>query len=348
MSGDLRDHIAVVGFGYWGPNHVRVLNELEGLNVTIVEPVAAGRRRAEDLFPGVPTVASLEDLEDPVDGVIICSPPSTHLSIAIQAFAMGAHVLVEKPLADSSSDAEAIVDAARAAERSLMVGHIYDFHAATAWLDDSARASAFGDIRYLDAARLAVGGYRTDVNVMWDMAPHDLCLMHRVMGQWPDRVSAWCVDHSGRGIPDMAHMRLEFQGLHAVGYIHVSWLDPVKVRRFTVVGEERMAVFNDISDPTYPIRVTETGATPLLGAGAQHPIPGEYPSELVNFPLVEQAEPLRSEVEHFVHCVRTGEPPTRSSGEDGLAVVNILEAADRSALTGEREVVSFSHLAPVR
>lgn len=327
--------IGVIGFGYWGPNHVRVLTRAPGAQTVVIDPDQGQRSRAAELFPGVRTFASLDECDLPLDGVIVCSPPATHLAVTEQAFARDCHALVEKPLALSAPEAEAMVEAANRAGRILMTGHIYDFNTATFWMEEQARQQRYGNIRYIDAQRLAVGGYRSDANVLWDMAPHDLCLMHRVIGQWPCSVSTWAEDHSRLGVADVAHMRLEFPGTDTVGYIKVSWLNPVKVRRFTVVGDANMVVFDDAADPTAPLTVIETGATSALGEGARHPVPGSYPDELIERPVIEPVEPLAAEVAHFLHCVRTGEAPTRGTGADGLQVVRILEAADRSVRSGE-------------
>lgn len=328
-------HIGVIGFGYWGPNHVRVLSRTPGTQTAVIDPDPGQRARAVELFPNVKAYASLDECDLPLDGVIVCSPPATHLAVTKQAFARNCHALVEKPLALSSAEAEAMVDAAEQAGRVLMTGHIYDFNAATFWMEEQARQQRYGSIRYIDAQRLAVGGYRTDANVLWDMAPHDLCLMRRVIGRWPSSVSTWAEDHSRLGVADVAHMRLEFPGTATVGYIKVSWLNPVKVRRFTVVGDANMVVFDDAADPTAPLTVIETGATSALGEGARHPVPGAYPDELIESPVIEPVEPLAAEVGHFLHCVRTGEAPTRGTGVDGLQVVRILEAADQSVRSGE-------------
>lgn len=334
-----RVRIGVVGFGYWGPNHVRVLTRAAGTDTVVIDPDAGQRERAAALFPGVPVFASLDDCDLALDGVVVCSPPATHLAVTEQAFARGCHVLVEKPLALSGDEAQAMVNLADQAGKRLMTGHIYDFNAATFWMEEQARQGRYGTVRYLDAQRLAVGGYRTDANVMWDMAPHDLCLMRRIVGRWPSAVNAWAEDHSRLGVADVAHMRLEFPGTDTVGYIKVSWLNPVKVRRLTIVGDANMVVFDDAADPNAPLTVIATGATSALGEGARHPVPGSYPEELIDSPVIEPVEPLAAEVAHFLHSVRTGEAPTRGTGLDGLQVVRILEAADRSAQLGETVAV---------
>lgn len=326
--------VAVFGFGYWGPNHVRVLQREIGARTIVVDPDPERRAAARSLFPDIETAPSLAESPVAPDAAIICSPPVTHEEVAGAALRAGCHVLVEKPLAVSSVAGARLVALADQHDRILMTGHTYDFHPAVARLESLAASGEFGTIRYLDSARLSVGGYRTDVNVMWDMAPHDIVIMSRVMGAWPNRVTAWSSDHIGFGMNDVATMRLEFPGSGTLGYVRVSWLDPVKVRRLSVIGSERMAVFNDAADPRTPLRLIETGAEDRLGEGARHPLPGAYPEELITTPDIEPVEPLTAELRYFAECIRTGQRPTRSSGQDGVAVLEVLEAADRSAETG--------------
>ncbi|MEL7157422.1 MAG: Gfo/Idh/MocA family oxidoreductase, partial [Actinomycetota bacterium] len=244
--------VAVCGFGYWGPNHVRVLKREIGARTIVIDPDPERRAAAQSLYPDIETAPALAEAPVAPDAAIICSPPVTHEQVAGDALRAGCHVLIEKPLADTSAAGARLVALAAQHDRILMTGHTYDFHPAVARLEALAAAGDLGEIRYLDAARLSVGGYRNDVNVMWDMAPHDIVIMSRVMGAWPERVTAWADDHTGFGMNDVATMRLDFPDTSAVGYIRVSWLDPVKVRRLSVIGSQRMAVFNDAADPRTP------------------------------------------------------------------------------------------------
>lgn len=334
---DLR--VAVCGFGYWGPNHVRVLRREIGATTIVVDPDPERRAAAAALYADIETVPSLAEASVSPDAAIVCTPPATHEQVAGEALRAGCHVLIEKPLAATSEEGERLLAVAAEHDRILMTGHTYDFHPVVAELEALASAGELGEIRYMDAARLSVGGYRNDVNVLWDMAPHDIVIMSRVMGSWPHRVTAWADDHTGFGMNDVGTMRLEFPGTKTVGYIRVSWLDPVKVRRLSVIGSQRMAVFNDAADPRTPLRLIETGASDRLGEGTMHPLPGAYPEELITTPVIEPVEPLTEEIQYFVNCITTGTAPTRSSGADGLAVLRVLEAADRSALTGSPETV---------
>lgn len=332
--------VAVCGFGYWGPNHVRVLQREVGATTVVIDPDPDRRATAESLYPDIENAPSLADLAVAPHAVIVCSPPATHEQVAVDALRAGCHVLVEKPLAPTAAVGERLVALAAEHDRILMTGHTYDFHPVVAELERLASSGDLGEIRYLDSARLSVGGYRNDVNVIWDMAPHDIVIMSRIMGSWPNRVTAWADDHIGFGMNDVATMRLDFPGTRTVGYIKVSWLDPVKVRRLSVIGSQRMAVFNDAADPRTPLRLIETGASDRLGEGAMHPLPGAYPDELITTPVIEPVEPLTAEIDYFVRCITTGTAPTRSSGADGLAVLRVLEAADRSAETGTAQAVA--------
>lgn len=269
--------VAVCGFGYWGPNHVRVLQREIGATTIVVDPDPGRLAEATSLYPDIETVPSLTEATVVPDAAIVCSPPATHEQVAGDALRAGCHVLVEKPLAASSAEGERLLAVATEHDRILMTGHTYDFHPVVAELEALAASGGLGEIRYMDSARLSVGGYRNDVNVLWDMAPHDIVIMSRVMGSWPNRVTAWANDHTGFGMNDVGMMRLEFPGAKTVGYIRVSWLDPVKVRRLSIIGSQQMAVFNDAADPRKPLKLIETGAADRLGEGTMHPLPGAYP-----------------------------------------------------------------------
>jgi predicted dehydrogenase len=325
--------VAVVGYGYWGQNLVRVLTGRGDTVVVVVDSDEARHASLAQRFPGVAAVGELDEVLDRVDAVVIATPPASHMTLVGDALRAGCDVFVEKPFTTTSADGEELMALAADRDRVLMVGHTYDYHPVTHELARRFQEGDLGRIRYLDSARLSMGGYRDDVNVLWDMAPHDIVIMRRVLDRWPSRVSAWCIDHSGFGMPDVGIMRLEFEDPDTVGYIRVSWLDPAKVRRFTVVGDKRTAMFNDVSDPAQPLRIIDTSAEARLGAGARHPLPPGYDPALVSAPSVPVVEPLATELDHFLHCVATRREPYTSAAE-GLAVVRVLEAADQSALSG--------------
>lgn len=332
--------MAVVGYGYWGANHLRALQRRSDVTSVVVDSDAARREAAVAAFPGLRAVASLDELHGEIDAAVICTPPGAHRDLGIQAMRLGAHVLIEKPMATSAEECAALIAVAEECDRVLMVGHTYDYNAVVDDLARRVQADELGTIRYLDSARLSVGGYRRDVNVMWDMAPHDIVIMRRVLNAWPNRIAAWSMDHSGEGVDDIAMLRLDFDGLNTVGYVRVSWLDPVKVRRLSIVGSDKIAVFNESTPSETPVRIVHASSEPRLGAGSTHPLPPGYAPELITEPYIEQWEPLARQLEHFVHCIRTGSQP-RTDGLEGMRVVEILEAADLSARTGQPVELDF-------
>ena len=325
--------VGVIGTGYWGVNYLRILNERTDTSCIAIDPDESALQHAVRRFPDLRTATELESVSSDLDAVIVCTPVHAHGEAVDHAIDHRLHVLVEKPFAASSSHCLRLSDRAARADLTLMVGHTYDYHPVVHDLAYRVRHGELGNVRYLDSARLSLGGYREDVNVLWDMAPHDIVIMRRILGSWPTRVSAWCIDHTGHGVPDVGMIRLEFQSPSTVGYIRVSWLDPMKVRRFTVVGSEKTAVFNDVTDPTNPLRIVDTGLEPRLGEGTTHPLPPAYNDDLISKPEVQLVEPLAGQVDHFLQCIKNDATP-RSSAHEGLQVVRVLEAADESATTG--------------
>ncbi|MGI9605150.1 MAG: Gfo/Idh/MocA family protein [Acidimicrobiales bacterium] len=336
--GALNKRIAVIGCGYWGANHVRVLHALDGVDVVAVDPDTNRLAELHNIHSGLATSTDLESILGGLDAAVVCTPPHTHGGIVRRTLLQGCDVLVEKPLVTSSAECRELMALASDLGRILMVGHTYDFHPAVGELRAAYARGDLGNIRYLDSARLSVGGYRDDVNVLWDMAPHDIVIMRRVLDAWPSRVSAWAIDHTDTGVPDVGMIRLEFTEPETVGYIRVSWLDPVKVRRFTVVGSDQTAIFNDVSDPLAPLRFVDTSSDPRLGEGSLHPLPPGYSDDAISSPSIAPAEPLAAEIVHFLECMETREDPLSSAAE-GLGVIAVLEAADLSASTNEPVVL---------
>jgi predicted dehydrogenase len=332
----VRQSVGVVGSGYWGRNLVRVLLGDVNLDVTVIDERERALDEMKVLYPGIRVARSLAEVADRLDIVAIATPPASHEVLVRTALLADCHVFVEKPFTTRLDHALQLSELARSRGLVLMVGHTYDYHPVVRDLAERVQRGDLGVLRYLDSARLAVGGYRTDVDVIWDMAPHDLVIMRRIVGSWPSVVTAWGSSHAGLGPSDIGLLRLEFPNSAVIGYVRVSWLDPERVRRFTAVGDERMAVFNELSDP--PLRLIDTQAEPRLGAGSTHPLPAGYRDELVSYPAVASAEPLSTEMAHLLHCVATGETP-RSDATEGSAAVAVLEAADRSRLSGRPEAV---------
>ncbi|HEY8952326.1 MAG TPA: Gfo/Idh/MocA family oxidoreductase [Candidatus Dormibacteraeota bacterium] len=342
--------IAVVGCGYWGSKHVRVLHATE--DVAEVALVDGREDRLQNLarnYKTAPCYADLRSALPHVDAVVVATPPSTHVGIALEAIEAGKHVLVEKPLATTSSGARRLVNAASEAGVTLMVGHTFEYNPAVRKLRELVRSQELGELYYIDSARLNLGLYQNDVNVIFDLAPHDISIINNVLGRKPVAVQAWAGRHAHRRFEDVAYLRLFYddffddRGLSA--NIHVSWLDPCKVRRVTAVGSKKMAVYDDLAAEER-IRILDKGVSvPQDGHNlTQAPMSYRYGDIVV--PFIASDEPLAVQDRHFIECI-AGDATPLTDGENGLAVVQTLEAAELSRRLGRpvllEEVASDSH-----
>lgn len=320
--------VAVVGCGYWGSKHVRVLHATEGVEqVVLIDGVESRLSGLARHFPSASVFTSLTAALPYVDAVVIATPPRTHVPVALEAISAGKHVLVEKPLAPSTREARELIDAADRAGVVLMVGHTFEYNAAVWKLRELVRGGVLGETYYLDSARLNLGLYQNDVNVIFDLAPHDVSIINHVLGQQPIGVQAWACRHAHTKFEDVAYLRLMYPDERLVANIHVSWLDPCKVRRVTAVGSERMAVYDDLATEER-IRVMDKGVEPNLDDDLTRP-PMSYRYGDITSPYVASDEPLAVQDAHFARCVASGARPN-TDGANGLAVVEVLEAAQLS------------------
>ncbi len=330
-GGPLR--VAVAGLGYWGPNLARNLAALDDVEVAwLVDPDPERIARAAPGHPAARRAASLEaPLADPaVDAVVLATPVATHADLAVAVLEAGRHCFVEKPLARSAADAERAVAAARAAGRVLMVGHLLSYHPGVVKLADLAASGELGEIRYLYGNRLNLGKARAEENALWSLGAHDVSVLLQLAGEEPSEVSARGESYLRPGVEDVVFCYLRFpSGLAA--HLHLSWLDPHKERRFTVVGSRRMATFDDMRAEA-KVTVYDKGLDEDVRSW------GEYVARSGDIwsPRIPATEPLRLECEHFVACVREGRTP-RSDGESGLRVVRVLERLQASLDGSSRE-----------
>ena len=323
-----RTRVAVVGYGYWGSKHVRVLSSIPGVEVTVVDASPDRRAEAAAQFPTAALAADLTDVLDAVDAVLVATPPGSHAAIAQQALEAGRHVLVEKPLTTSVADAQLLVDTAADRGVQLMVGHTFEYNPAVWKLRDLVRSGALGRVLYVDAARLSLGRYQSDVNVVWDLAPHDISIVSYILDEMPSATAVWAHRNVGGRHADVAYLRLEFDRAQAQAFIQVSWLSPNKVRRVTVVGEKKMAVYDDMSD-NERIRVYDIGVDVAAMDDPSSPpaMPVSYRTGDIISPYIPFNEPLLIQDQHFVECVRTGNRPD-TPGQRGLEIVRVLSQAD--------------------
>jgi predicted dehydrogenase len=323
--------VAVVGYGYWGSKHVRVLSSMPAVEVTVVDGDDARLAEAASQYPFARSSSSLDQALDDVDAVVVATPPDSHARIALTALAAGKHALVEKPLATSIDDAEEMVAAAAANRRLLMAGHTFEHNPAVWKLRDIIRSGALGRVLYIDTERLSLGRYQSDVDVVWDLAPHDISIVSYLLDETPRASNVWAQCNVGVRHADVAHLRLEFPraGAHAV--VHVSWLNPNKVRRVTVVGERKMVVYDDMSD-NERIRIYDVGVDPAeVDSLTAHAMPVSYRTGDITSPYISFNEPLLVQDQHFIECIRDG-VVCRTPGERGLEVVRVLAESDRARL----------------
>lgn len=333
-----RTRVAVVGYGYWGRKHVRVLNSLPGVSVIVVDGNPDHLREADVQFPQLEaSAASLDEVLDRVDAVLVATPPMSHAGIAMQALNAGKHVLVEKPLSTSVEDAEELVRAAATNNVQLMVGHTFEHNPAVRQLREVVRSGVLGKILYLDSARLSLGRYQRDVNVVWDLATHDISIASYVLDELPYAAAVW--GHSGAGLmhDDVAYLRLDFPLTRA--FVQVSWLSPNKVRRTTVVGDRKMAIYDDMSD-NERIRIYDIGVDPaeIDSPENAHGMPVTYRTGDIVSPFVPFEEPLMVQDREFIESVRTNSRST-TPGERGMDIVRVLAATDVALATGQTALV---------
>jgi predicted dehydrogenase len=337
--------VAVVGCGYWGSKHVRVLHSTEGVDqVVLVDAYEVRLRNLARSYPNARCFTSLHDALPHIDAVVIATPPTSHVPIALQAIAAGKHVLVEKPLAPTAAEARQLITAAADAGVTLMTGHTFEYNPAVWKLRELVQGQVLGDVYYLDSARLNLGLYQNDVNVILDLAPHDVSIINYVLGVSPVAVQAWASRHAHPRFEDVAYLRLLYADDRLSANIHVSWLDPCKVRRVTAVGSAKMAVYDDLAADER-IRVLDKGVSPSLNSDDLTQPPMSYRYGDITSPYVASDEPLGLQDAHFALCSLTDTPPN-TDGASGLAVVEVLEAAQMSLLLDRP--VRLDELSPER
>jgi predicted dehydrogenase len=335
--------IAVVGLGYWGPNWVRNLQHLHCARRVIACDLDARRRgHIQELYPAVEATADFDEvLRDPeIEGVVVATPVSTHYKLARMALENGKSVLVEKPLAMSRREAGELVRLARGCGRVLMVGHTFLYSAPVLKMREIVQSGEIGDIFYISSVRANLGLFQHDVNVAWDLATHDISIILMLADRLPEAVSCQGQSHYRKEVEDVALLTLHFPH-NVIAFIHVSWLDPNKIRRTTIVGSRKMLVYDDTA-PQEKIRIYDRGVNMQRYYDTFGEFQFSYRYGDILIPRIEESEPLRQECEHFVGCIRNGGTP-RTDGVNGLHVVSVLEAANISLREGGRMVpVSYA------
>ena len=324
-----RVKVGIIGCGYWGPNLIRNFVEIPNAKVIGIADLQKERlARIKQMYPHLLATEDFHELIDRgVEAVVIATPPATHFEIARECLDHGLHVLVEKPLTLNSAQAEDLIASAKAKQRTLMVGHTFEFNSGVQALKNLIDKGELGKILYIDSARLNLGLFQKDINVLWDLAPHDISILNYILGQHPVAVSAYGASCIAENNQDLVYMNLVFPGC-VLAHVHVSWLDPCKVRRVTVVGSKKMAVFNDI-EALEKIKIYDKGVDKQEYTETFGEFQFAYRYGDIQIPNIRFVEPLKLECQHFLDSILNQTTP-RTSGEVGLSVVKVLEAAQRS------------------
>jgi predicted dehydrogenase len=329
--------VAVVGAGYWGPNFIRVLDELSDSElISVCDKDPAKLERIKNQHPHLDVTDDFDSLieRDDLDAVVVATGSEAHYSVARACLLTGKHVLVEKPISLRSVEARELVAIAREREKVLLVGHLLRYHAGVMKLKEYIDNKTLGEVLYVYTTRVNLGRVRKEENAMWSFATHDIYVVMYLLGASPEFVTAAGQAYVREGVHDVVFLTLHFPG-NVMAHLHVSWLDPHKIRKTTVVGDKKMAVLDD-TETTEKLRIYDKGID-------YTPSYGDYGESLsirigdISIPKLDMIEPLKVECKHFMDCIIKGDEPL-TGGEQGLRVVQILEAADRSLREQSRAV----------
>ncbi|MGI8836250.1 MAG: Gfo/Idh/MocA family protein [Pyrinomonadaceae bacterium] len=322
--------VGVIGYGYWGPNLVR--NFMEAAGATVAAVCDLRRERLAPLklrYPTIHTVNNTCDLfNDPsLDAIVIATPVSSHFELAMAALRANKHVLVEKPLAANSEQGVELIEEAARRKLILMVDHTFVYTAAVRKIRELITANALGDIYYYDAVRVNLGLFQHDVNVIWDLAIHDLSIMDYVLPQKPTAVSATGISHIPGQPENVAYITLFFDNPQ-IAHVHVNWLTPVKVRHTLIGGSEKMILYDDL-EPSEKVKIYDKGVTISQSPEAVYEMLVSYRSGDMWAPRLDATEALQTEALHFIHCIENKTQP-ETDGQAGLRLLRIVEAAEKS------------------
>lgn len=322
--------VAIVGYGYWGPNLVRNFQESEMVcTLHCCDTDARRLARALSRFPTLETTCEFKDILDDqaIDAVVIATPPETHYELAKAALEHGKHVLVEKPLTTCAEHAEELCSLAEKSGLVLQVDHVFVYSPPVVTMHDIIQQGRLGQVFYVDSVRINLGLFQNDVNVLWDLAPHDLSIVDYLLKREPQSISAFGAIHANHDIEDVAYLSLDYGG-GLIANFHVNWLSPVKVRRMMIGGSKQSLIYDDVV-VSEKVKVYDRGITISSDPEERRQMLISYRSGDVWSPHMGNAEPLSRMVRDFVECIMEGRRPV-SDGQAGLRVVRILDAAQRS------------------
>ncbi len=328
-------NVAVIGYGYWGPNLVRNFSRISSANlIACCDLAEENLQKIKQLYPSVKTTRDYAEIlnDSNTDAVVIATSASTHYDLAKQALMYDKHVYVEKPLTLDSVTSSELVDLAEKKNKILMVGHLLEYHPAIRKVKSYVESGEMGEVYYLYSQRLNLGKVRRDENALWSLAPHDISVILYLLDMEPVEVTTRGESYLRDGIEDVVFCSLHFSN-SVMAHMQISWLDPHKIRKLTIVGSKKMVVFDDM-ESAEKIKIYDKGVEGLGGQDYK-----SYGEDLtlrfgdIVIPSIKMEEPLRTECLHFIECIEEGKKPL-SDGHDGLRVVKVLEAAQKSLKSG--------------
>jgi predicted dehydrogenase len=323
-------NVGVIGYGYWGPNLVRNLFEVPEMHVVAVSDIRHDRLQEVRIrYPSVEVTPDFQRLlnNPEIAAIVIATPVSTHYDLALQALQSGKHVMVEKPMTASSEQALRLIDEAARRKLTLLVDHTFVYTGAVRKIKDIVTSGKLGDILYYDSTRINLGLFQRDVDVIWDLAVHDLAIMDYILPSGPCAVAATGINHLFGDTENLAYITMFFED-NLIAHVNVNWLSPVKVRRTLVGGSKQMIVYDDM-EPSEKVKVYDKGVTLNGRSDSLYNALVGYRSGDMFAPRLDVSEALKVEIQHFADCIRTGAEPI-TGGQAGLRIVRILESASLS------------------
>jgi predicted dehydrogenase len=331
-------NVGVIGVGYWGPNIVRNFYANKDTNVTMVSDLKTDRLNyIRSHYPAIETSTDFRDVvKNPsIDAIAICTPVYTHHEIAYSALDAGKHVMIEKPMTSTSEQAQELINLVEKKNLTMLVDHTFLYTGAVQKMKDIIVKGDIGDIFYFDSVRVNLGLFQHDVNVIWDLAPHDISIMDYLIAQKGEGVVATGSDHVGKDLEDVAYLTV-FYPNNIIAHIHVNWLSPVKIRQTLIGGSKKMIVWDDNS-PSEKVKIYDKGIDVIQTRDQIYDTLIQYRTGDIYCPKIRQTEALAAEVQHFIDCIVEQKRPI-SDGKSGLRVVEILEASEKSVKNRGKEI----------
>ena len=330
--------IGIIGYGYWGPNLVR---NFASLNNCTVKAVADSRRERLELlsknYPAIQTFTNPDDiiLDTEIDAVVIATPVSTHYNLALKCLSNAKHTLIEKPMTSSTKEAEELINLAIQKNKILMIDHTFLYNSAVIKMKEIIDSGSIGNVKYFDSNRINLGLFQPDINVLWDLSPHDISILNYLHNEEPYSINATGVSHTTNGIENIAYMTVNFNSKF-IAHFNCSWTSPVKIRMTLIGGDKKMIVYNDI-EPTEKIKIYDTGYSCITSDYEKMKILVDYRTGDIQIPKIENREALSGMARDFINSIISGKEPI-SSCYSGLKVVKILEAAQKSLKNKGKEI----------